>query len=110
MSAKFDMIADQINYTPSTAVSAGDVVVVGGIVGVAAEDIAANAVGSLYVRGQFELDLATGKTFSQGDAVYVSSSEATDSGTFFGWAVDDSDATNNIVKVLLVQTIPDGAS
>jgi len=110
MSAKFDKIADQINYTPDTDVSAGDVVAVGNIIGVAAEDISADDVGSLYVRGQFELDLATGKTFSAGDAVYVSDSEATDSGTFFGWAVEDSDATNDIVKAILVQTIPDGAS
>lgn len=110
MSAKFDKIADTINYTPSGAVSSGDVVAIGGLIGIAAEDIAASALGTLYVRGQFELDLATGKTFSAGDAVYVSSSEATDHGVYFGYAVADSDATNGIVKTLLIQAIPDGVS
>jgi predicted RecA/RadA family phage recombinase len=110
MSANYIGIADVIDYTPSGAVDSGDVVVVGGIVGVATEAIAADALGALAVEGQFELDLASGKTFSAGDAVYVDDSEATDSGTFFGWAVADSDATAGTVMVKLVQVGPDDAS
>ena len=110
MSAKFDKIADTIDYTPSGAVSSGDVVAVGGIIGVAKEDIAASALGTLSINGQYELDLKSGKTFSAGDSVYVDDSEATDSGTYFGYAVADSDATNDIVKVILIQAIPDGVS
>jgi predicted RecA/RadA family phage recombinase len=106
MSAKFDKIADRIDYTPGSDVASGAVVVVGGIVGVALEPIASGDLGALAVEGQFELDLATGKTFSAGDAVYVASSEATDSGTFFGWAVADSDATAGTVKAKLIQSIP----
>ena len=106
MSAKYDKIADRIDHTPSGNVAAGAVVVVGGLVGVATEPIAANTLGALAVEGQFELDLATGKTFTAGDAVYVASSEATDSGTFFGWAVADSDATAGTVKAKLIQSLP----
>jgi predicted RecA/RadA family phage recombinase len=108
MSAKFDKIADVIDHTPTSAVSSGDVVAVGGLIGVALEDIAANALGSLAIRGQFELDLATGKTFAIGAEVYVASSEATDSGTFFGYAVAASGTST--VKAVLVQSPPEAAS
>jgi predicted RecA/RadA family phage recombinase len=104
MSAKFDKIADTIDHTPVGAISSGDVVAVGGLIGVALEDIAAGALGTLAIVGQFELDLATGKTFSAGDPVYVSSSEATDSGTFFGYAVAAS--ASGVVKAVLVQESP----
>ena len=109
MSAKYDKIADRIDHTPSSNVAAGAVVAVGGLVGVALEAIAANTLGALAVEGQFEIDLASGKTFSAGDAVYVASSEATDSGTFFGWAVAASDATAGTVKAKLVQVGPDAS-
>ena len=110
MSAKFDKIGDSIDHTPVGAIAAGEVVAVGDIIGVATVAIAAGVLGELMTRGQFELDLASGKTFDAGDAVYVSGSEATDSGTYFGYAVADSDATNDIVKTLLIQAIPDGVS
>ena len=40
-----------IDYTPGSAVTAGDVVVLNGIVGIAINDIAASAVGSLSIEG-----------------------------------------------------------
>jgi len=40
-----------IDYTPGSAVTAGDVVVLGGIIGIATSDIAAGAKGSLSVEG-----------------------------------------------------------
>lgn len=40
-----------IDYTPASAVTGGDVVVIGSIVGVAPSDIAANELGSLNVEG-----------------------------------------------------------
>lgn len=42
-----------IDYTPGSAVSAGDVVVLGEIVAVATADIAANVLGTLDVEGVF---------------------------------------------------------
>jgi predicted RecA/RadA family phage recombinase len=48
-----------IDYTPSSAVTGGDVVVLNGIVGVAITDIAANDLGSLAVEGIFKLPKTT---------------------------------------------------
>ena len=103
MSAKRKTSEGAIDYTPAEAVSEGDVIEVGGIVGVALRDIAAGALGALATSGVFTLDLASGKTFDAGDAVFVDDSEATDSGTQFGWAVADSDATAGTVDALLIQ-------
>ena len=50
---------DVIDYTPGSAVTGGDVVVLNGIVGVAVTDIAANVKGSLAVDGQFKLPKTT---------------------------------------------------
>ena len=94
-----------IDYTPVADTEAATVVAIGGIVGVATRKILAGELGSLETRQKvFTLDLATGKTFSAGDAVYVASSEATDSGTFFGWAVAAS--ASGKVDALLVQSLP----
>ena len=49
-----------IDYTPGSAVSAGDVVVQGDLVGVAKLDIAANALGALAVEGVFDVPKAAG--------------------------------------------------
>jgi len=49
-----------IDYTPSAAVSAGDVIVQGELVGVATRDIAANEKGALAVVGVFDFPKATG--------------------------------------------------
>ena len=51
---------DMIDYTPGAAVTAGDVVVLGSIVGVAVEDIPANTKGSLQIEGIFKVPKITG--------------------------------------------------
>lgn len=62
----------KINYTPSAAVGAGDIVDLGEILGVAEEAIAASAVGALAIEGEFKLikDGTTGPVFVIGDAVF----------------------------------------
>lgn len=60
---------DILDYTPASAVAAGDVVVIGAIVGVAPRAIAANALGALAVEGVFEMPVATGATGAQGSAI-----------------------------------------
>jgi len=60
---------DVLEYTPAAAVSAGDVVVIGSLVGVAPVAIAANKLGSLAVDGVFSLPCATGATGAQGSAI-----------------------------------------
>jgi predicted RecA/RadA family phage recombinase len=60
---------DILDHTPSSAVAAGEVVVIGAIIGVAPRPIAANALGSLQVEGVFEMPVATGATGAQGSAI-----------------------------------------
>jgi predicted RecA/RadA family phage recombinase len=64
----------RMQYTPSSAVAAGDVVVVGDTVGVATQAIAANTLGSLSTRGLFLLPKASGSTtaIAAGKKVYWS--------------------------------------
>lgn len=58
--AEFYKELGNLDYTPSSAVTAGDVVVINGIVGVAPYAIAANTLGTLVTRGRFKLPKLTG--------------------------------------------------
>jgi len=101
---------DMIDYTPSSDVSAGDVVVQNDLVGIALQDIPANTLGALAVRGVFQMPKATGAgtAIPAGSKVYWDATNqqvTTDStdNTYLGKTVaaaGDSDAT---VKVRLEQ-------
>lgn len=60
---------DLIDYTPSSAVSAGDVVMLADLFTVAPRPIAANKLGAVAVEGVFTVAKATG-AISQGAIVY----------------------------------------
>jgi predicted RecA/RadA family phage recombinase len=60
---------DIVDYTPAAAVAAGEVVVVGVLVGVAPRPIAANSLGALAVDGVYALPCATGATGALGSAI-----------------------------------------
>ena len=60
MTTVFAHHGDTIDYTPGSDVSAGDVVVLNELVGVAKRDIPANTLGSLSVTGVFDFPKATG--------------------------------------------------
>jgi predicted RecA/RadA family phage recombinase len=79
--------------------------IVGGLIGGALEPIAANALGTLAIAGQFEIDLATSQTFAAGAAVYADaeSKAHASAGSFFGWAV--AAHSGGKVKAVLVQTV-----
>lgn len=88
MSATYVQKGEAVDYTPVAAVSAGDVVVQGDLVGVATQDIAAGVKGALVVSGVFDFPKATGDgaAITAGAKVYW---DATN-----GVAVDaDGDAT-----------------
>jgi len=70
--ATFVHDGSSIDYTPSAAVAAGDVVVQADLIGVARTPIAANALGSLAVRGVFDVPKATGggSAIAVGSTVY----------------------------------------
>jgi len=58
--ANFVHHGDSIDYTPGSDVSAGDVVVLNDLVGVAKRDITASTLGALAVAGVFDFPKATG--------------------------------------------------
>ena len=59
------------DYTPSSAKSAGDVVLLGKVVGVVCRPIAANAKGAVTVRGVFTFPKVTGGALSAGAVAYL---------------------------------------
>jgi len=63
---------DAIDYTPGSAVAAGDVIVQGVLVGVAKSAIEANVLGSLSVKGVFDFAKGVGSSdaISAGAKVY----------------------------------------
>lgn len=69
-----------IDYTPSAAVTGGDVVVLNGIVGIAPNDIAASDKGSLQTEGIFKVPKTTAAQV-RGLPVYWNSTGDPDSGT-----------------------------
>ncbi|MBN2584866.1 MAG: DUF2190 family protein [Planctomycetes bacterium] len=60
MQARFIAVGERIDYIPSSAVAAGQVVVSGGHVAIAARAIAANTLGALVTRGLFDAVKVTG--------------------------------------------------
>jgi len=79
-----------VDYTPSSDTAAGSVVVHGTRVGVTKVAISANVQGVLHVEGVFEIDCASGTTFSAGALLYWSASTSkittTNTDTFAGRA------------------------
>lgn len=98
---------DAIDYTPGSAKSSGDVVVIGSLVGVCVTDIAANALGALAITGIYKVAKeATATEFAAGAAVYfdVADNECnTDSGNpWMGKAAYAAAATDTHVYVVLL--------
>ena len=60
MNAKYVQTGDAVDYVPAADVKAGDVVVQGGLVGMAKIDIPAGKLGALAVAGVFDVSKATG--------------------------------------------------
>lgn len=81
--ATFVHDGNAIDYTPSAAVAAGDVVVQGELIGIAKTAIAAGALGALGVCGVFDLPKATGV----GTAITA--------GALIYWDVADAQATTD---------------
>ncbi len=96
---------DLIDYTPGSAVAAGDVVQVGKLVTVAPRPIAANALGAVAVEGVFFLPKPTGSgtDYAQGSKVYWYNSQAVTgvTGVQAGYVVAAPATTDTSVKVLL---------
>jgi len=105
-----------IDYTPDSAVAAGDVVVQGTLVGIAVNDIAAGQLGALCVQGVFDVpkdssDLSTIGTalYRDADANPVDGTAGTGAFTstatgnvFAGWSLEAAGPTDGTVRALIV--------
>ena len=111
--AQFIQEGQSIDYTPSAAVAAGQVVVQGSMIGVAKTPIAASVLGALAVRGIFDVVKANEQQ-ALGAALYWDADgnpyngtagtgcATTTSGgnTFIGFAQAAAEATDETVRVL----------
>jgi len=112
--ATFVQEGNSVDYTPGSAVAAGDVVVQGAFVGVAKVPIAAGALGALATTGLFDIAKAA-VSIDAGAAVYwdadgdpvggtpgTGAATTTSSGnTFLGWAIAAAGETDTVVRTRL---------
>ena len=111
MNAQFLHDGSTIDFTPSTAVSAGDIVTRGGLVGVAKLDIDAGTQGALSLSGVYKVLKGTEK-FVTGESVFwdATAGQATHTlagNQYLGKAVAYAGETDETVSVRLEQ--PAGA-
>ncbi|OQA77861.1 MAG: hypothetical protein BWY31_04424 [Lentisphaerae bacterium ADurb.Bin242] len=103
--AIYQQKGDSIDYIPSSAVAAGDVIFFGDVAAVAKLDIPAGSLGSLAAVGMFNVE-KDGNAIADGVPVYynaVTGASATNSGTdkVMGVAVAAAVAGDAYVRVLL---------
>ena len=70
MTTKFVQPGQVLDYTPGSAVTAGQVVLIGVRIGVALNAISANATGPLQVSGVFNIAKLSTDVVAQGAALY----------------------------------------
>jgi len=113
--ARFIQEGQSIDYTPGSAVAAGQVVVQGSMIGVAKTPIAANALGALAAGGVFDVVKATG-AINDGAVVYWdadgnpvggtagtgAATTTSSSNTFMGFAVGAALSGDATVRLNLV--------
>ena len=103
--ASFVQEGASIDYTPGSAVAAGDVVVQGTLVGVAKTPIAANVLGALAIEGTFDFVQSTG-VIAVGVDIYWTGTVATivsTSNTLIGKSVIAAVSGDTIVRVKMNQ-------
>ena len=110
MPTNFVSEGNYIDYTPGSAVTAGDVVVLGSVVAVATHDIAASALGAVAVEGVFDFPKATtsGSAIAVGLLVYWDASggvitTTAGSNKKAGYTVETSADADTYQKVKLCQ-------
>lgn len=110
--ALFVQDGNTIDYTPGANVAAGDVLVIGDLVAVATEPIAANQLGALATTGVFDFTKATGAgtNVAAGTLVYWDDAEnvakadsETGANKLIGVVVRAAATTDTTMRVLLRQ-------
>jgi len=99
-----------VDYTPSSDVTAGDVIVQGQLVGVAKSDIDANVQGALAVEGVFDFPKAdgSGTAISAGAKVYWDdtndqATETAGANVYIGKVVEAATDDDTTVRVRMSQ-------
>lgn len=69
MATNYVQAGDVIQYTAGADISSGDVVKMGNTLGVALQDIANGATGSVAIRGVFTVPKVTAAVIAQGDSL-----------------------------------------
>ena len=105
---KYVQVGDVLNYTATSAVARGDAVVIGSnIVGIALDDIAANATGPVAIRGVFLVTKASGAAISQGAKLYWDAqsgnftASSASGAKFAGYAWSAAASADTTVEILL---------
>ena len=85
-----------VDYTPGSAVTAGDVVLIGTVVCVAPVDIPANTLGALHTEGIYKFPKTT-DVVTAGDAIYWDVDGDPYGGTLGSGAADTAASTGNLI-------------
>ena len=104
--AIFKQEGDSIDYTPSSAVVTGEVVIQGSLVGIAHAPIAANALGSLRIEGILDFLFATGEAATVGQDIFWDDTNnlatIAAASVYLGKCVKAAAANDDTVRVKLV--------
>lgn len=108
MDAQFIHHGFTIDYTPSSNVAAGDVIVQGDLVGVALLDIPANKKGALAVEGVFDFAKASGSAIAAGTVCYwntTSKVAQSTAGSYkkIGKSIQSASSADTLVRIKLDQ-------
>ena len=109
MKARYYQRGESIDYTPEADVSAGDVIRLGKLVGVAKLDIKAGELGALALTGVYEIAKDSATEFTAGELVAYDGTAGTivKTGTFgatgFGYMIEDASAGTLSAHVRLAQ-------
>lgn len=68
--SQFVQKGEHLDYTPSSAKVAGEVVLLNKVVGICPRDIAANEASAISITGVWEVDKTTGQAWAQGEPLY----------------------------------------
>lgn len=103
MGAIYRNSGDHLWITPTANIAAGDVVAVGGIVGVAPYAIPANTRGTIQTSGEYDVAITAGTSYAVGDYVTVGAKELDGDSTtvVFGPAVIAVTSTDTVARLLL---------
>jgi predicted RecA/RadA family phage recombinase len=106
--AQFIHDGEVIDYTPTADVAAGNVVVLGDLVGVTKRDIKANTLGGLATVGVFDFTKASAEVITAGSTLYWNEEDQEATATegtnkLLGKAVAAAGAGTAVVRGLLTR-------